>query len=50
MLSKITNHKSNRNAILISDGFIKSINFKNVLKKITAGCKIQLEWKDGSTS
>ena len=49
LLRKVTDYKSDGNAILISDGFIKSINGKNVPKNTTAGCKLQVEWKYGST-
>ena len=43
ILSKITDHKSDGNAISISDGYIKSRNGKNVPTKTTAGWKLQVE-------
>ena len=49
LLSDITDYKYDGNAILISDEFIKSINGKNVPKNTTAGWKLQVEWKYGST-
>mmetsp|Transcript_15996 Transcript_15996/g.23839 ORF Transcript_15996/g.23839 Transcript_15996/m.23839 type:complete len:1130 (+) Transcript_15996:7540-10929(+) len=50
LLSEISDHKSDGNAIAISDGFIKSRSGNDVPKKTTAGWKMQVEWKDGSTS
>ena len=50
ILSEITDHKSDGNAIPISYVFIKLINGKNLPKNTTSGCKLQVEWKDGLTS
>ena len=50
LLSKITDHKSDRTVIYISDGFIKSINENNVPNKTTSVWKLQVKWKDRSTS
>ena len=47
ILIEITDHKSDGNAILISDGFIKSRNGNNVPKKTTSWWKLQFERKDG---
>ena len=49
ILSEITDHKSDGNDISISDGFINSINGKNVPKKTTDVWKLQLKRKDGSS-
>ena len=40
LLSEITDHKSDGNAIPISDGFIKSRSGNGVPKKTTAGWKL----------
>ena len=48
--SKITDHKSEFNAILISGEFIKSRNGKNVPKKTTAGSKLIVKWNEVPTS
>ena len=47
ILGKITDQNSDQTAILISDGFIKSINRNNLHKKIMDGWKLQVDWKDG---
>ena len=49
LLREITDHKSDGNAIAISDGFIRSKNGNEVPKKTTAGWKLMVEWKDGSS-
>ena len=50
ILSKIPDNKSDSNAILISDGIIKSRNVNSVPNKTTAGWKLQVEYNDGSIS
>ena len=50
ILIKITDHKYDGNEIPISDGFIKSRYGNNLSEKNMGGCKLQVEWKDGSTS
>ena len=50
LLSEITDHKYDGNAISTSDGFIKSRNFNNVTKNNMYGWKLQVEWNYGSTS
>ena len=49
-MSNITDNNSDGNEISISDGFIKSRNGNNLPNKTTNGWKLQVEWKDGSTS
>ena len=48
--SEITDHKYGKNATSISDRFIKWKSGNNITKKNTAEFKMQMEWKDGSTS
>ena len=49
-MREIKYHKSDVNAISISYGFNKSRNGNNVPKETTSGWKLQVEWKDRSTS
>jgi hypothetical protein len=46
LIQEITDHKKDRSAIKISDGFIISRNGKRTAKKTTRGWKLLVEWKD----
>ena len=48
LLGEITDHKIDLSAIRIINGFIRSKNGNQVLKKTTRGWKLLVECKDGT--
>ena len=49
LLDEITDHRSDKSAISIADGFTTSRNGNRVPKTTTRGWSLLVSWKDGSS-